>query len=280
MDIATRQRPAPGDLCLDHVAHFVPDLAAAARLAEALGFAVTPESAHRAQGASAGTSNRCIMLEEGYIEILAPTLDTPNAERVRSRMARYDGVHLACFGTPDAEAEHRRLAARGFHPEPPVSLERTLSDGKTVRFRVVYVPPQAMPEARVQYVEHLTAEAIWTPASLAHSNGVSGLSAVYVVADDPAEVAARWAEFCGLSPSPEGALVSLECARGRALFGTRDELARILGAAPAAPGIAGYALSCRDPKAFLARCAAARLRVRGSAVVLPRRLGGSWLVES
>ncbi len=280
MDIATRQRPAPGDLCLDHVAHFVPDLAAAARLAESLGFAVTPESAHRAQGAPAGTSNRCIMLEEGYIEILAPTLDTPNAERVRSRMARYEGVHLACFGTPDAEAEHRRLAARGFAPEPLVSLERTLHDGKTVRFRVVYVPPQAMPEGRVQYVEHLTPEVIWTPASLAHSNGVTALNAVYVVADDPAEVAARWADFSGLIPSPEGALVSLDCGRGRALFGTRDELAKILGAAPPPPGIAGYALSCRDPKAFLARCAAAGLRVHGRAVVLPRRLGGSLFVGS
>jgi len=100
--IAENQTPAPGELNLDHVAHFVPDLGVAARLAESVGFVVTPESAHRAQGAPAGTSNRCIMLEEGYIEILAPTLDTPNARRVRSHMARYDGVHLACFGTPDA----------------------------------------------------------------------------------------------------------------------------------------------------------------------------------
>ena len=280
MDIATRQMPAPGDLCLDHVAHFVPDLAAAARLAASLGFAVTPESAHRAQGAPAGTSNRCIMLEQGYIEILAPTLDTPHAERVRNRMARYEGVHLACFGTPDAEAEHRRLGARGFEPEPLVSLERTLQDGKTVRFRVVYVPPQTMPEGRIQFVEHLTPEVIWTPASLAHSNGVTALNAVYVVADEPAEVAARWADFTGLIPSPEGALVTLEGARGRAVFGTRGELAKILGVAPAAPGIAGYGLSCRDPKAFLARCAAAKLQVHGNAVVLPRQLGGSLLVGS
>jgi hypothetical protein len=279
MDFATRQRPAPGDLCLDHVAHFVPDLGAAARLAESLGFAVTPESAHRAQGAPAGTSNRCIMLEEGYIEILAPTLDTPHAQRVRSRMARYDGVHLACFGTPDAAAEHLRLGARGFDPEPLVSLERTLHDGQTVRFRVVYVPPHSMPEGRIQYVEQLTPEVIWTPASLAHSNGVIGLSAVYVVADEPAEVAARWADFSGLVPNPEGALVRLDCTRGRAFFGTRAELAKLLGAAPAAPGIAGYALCCRDPKTFVARCAAAKLRVHGNAVVLPPALGGAWLVE-
>ena len=146
--IAENQRPAPGELYLDHVAHFVPDLGAAARVAESLGFKVTPESAHRAQGAPAGTSNRCIMLEEGYIEILAPTLDTPHAQRVRERMARYDGVHLACFGTPDAETEHQRLAGHGFEPEPLVSLERTLEGGEKVRFKVVYVPPAKMPEGR------------------------------------------------------------------------------------------------------------------------------------
>ena len=84
--IAENQRPAPGELYLDHVAHFVPDLGAAARVAELLGVKVTPESAHRAQGAPAGTSNRCIMLEEGYIEILAPTLDTPHARRACGRL--------------------------------------------------------------------------------------------------------------------------------------------------------------------------------------------------
>ena len=54
------------------------------------------------------------MFEQGYIEILAPTLDTPNAQRVREHMARYGGVHLVCFGTPGAEAERARLAAHGF----------------------------------------------------------------------------------------------------------------------------------------------------------------------
>lgn len=282
MSVAEQQKPPPGELYLDHVAHFVPDLAAAARLAESLGFVVTPESAHRAQGAPAGTSNRCIMLEHGYIEILAPTLDTPNAARVRSRMARYEGVHLCCFGTPDAEGEHRRLAQQGFEPEPLVSLERTLDDGDTVRFRVVYVPPDKMPEGRVQYVEHLTPEVIWDEPSLAHSNGVYGLSKVFVVADAPADVAARWARFSGLLPRRAGKLVRLECDRGQVLCGTRAELAQILGAAPPPPAIAGYGLACRHPDAFLAHCASAGLAVQrtpaGHAVALPAALGGVWFL--
>src|SRR6266545_5015279 len=108
MTIAERQKPAAGELYLDHVAHFVPDLDAAGRLAEALGFSVTPVSAHRDQNGPAGTSNR----------------------RVRERMKSFVGVHLACFGTPDAEAEHRRLAAHGFEPEPLVRLERNV-DART-----------------------------------------------------------------------------------------------------------------------------------------------------
>ena len=282
MRIAEAQKPAPGELYLDHVAHFVADLGAAARLAESLGFAVTPESAHRAQGAPAGTSNRCIMLEEGYIEILAPTLDTPHARRVRSRMDLYDGVHLACFGTPDAQAEHRRLAEHGFEPEPLVDLQRTLETGKRVRFSVVYVPPAKMPEGRIQYVQQLTPEVIWDTPSLAHTNGVTALKAVYVVADDPAQVAARWARFAGLLPRLEGDLVRLDCARGQVFVATRHDLVQILGAAPAAPGLAGYRLACRHPEAFAARCTKLQLSVRktaaGHAVSLPAALGGVWLI--
>jgi hypothetical protein len=279
MQVAERQKPPPGDLYLDHVAHFVPDLGAAARLLESLGFTPTPESAHRAQGKPAGTSNRCLMFEQGYIEILAPTVDTPNAQRVRAHMARYDGVHLACFGTPDAAFEHQRLAAAGFDPDPLVDLSRTVDSGETVRFGVVYVPPGKMPEGRVQYCQHLTPEVIWKEEFVAHANGVTGLAAVYVVADDPAETAARWSRFSGLLPRSANGLVSLEAARGRVLVGRREAL---FDSAPAAPALAGYALSCRHPEAFAARCSAMGLAVRetaaGRAISLPPSLGGTWLV--
>jgi hypothetical protein len=197
-------------------------------------------------------------------------------------MARYDGVHLACFGTPQAETEHQRLAGHGFEPEPLVSLERTLEGGEKVRFKVVYVPPAKMPEGRVQYVEQLTPEAIWTQANLAHANGVTGLKAIYVVADDPAQTAARWARFSGLLPIPEGALVRLDCTRGRVFVGTREEVKRVLGVAPAAPGLAGYGLGCRHPEGFAARCSrlgfAVHRSAAGHALALPASLGGVWLI--
>ena len=102
--VAERQRPRPGDLCLDHVSHFVPDLDAAAGVLAALGFAVTPISVQRTREGPAGSSNRCVMLREGYVEVLAPTHDTPTARRMRAAIERHVGVHLVCFGTPSAQA--------------------------------------------------------------------------------------------------------------------------------------------------------------------------------
>jgi hypothetical protein len=271
-----RQRPPPGELCLDHLGHFVPDLDAAAAVWEKLGFAVTPISAHQVAGKPAGTSNRCVMLDEGYIELLAPTSDTANAQRVRERMKRFVGVHLACFGTPAADAEHARLAAHGFEPEPVVNLERKLDTGESVRFSVVYVPPAKMPEGRVQYCEHLTPQQVWREGYV----NPFRLRAVYVVADEPEEAAARWGRFGGLLPRPEDGFVRLDTARGRVMIGTRKIVERVLGNAPAAPALAGYALSCSDPEAFAARCRKAGLTVRGLVVQLPTALGGTWLLES
>jgi len=280
MEVANRQRPPPGELCLDHLAHFVPDLDAAAAVWEKLGFAVTPVSHHEVAGKPAGTSNRCVMLEEGYLELLAPSkgnaADTPHARRVRERMKRFVGVHLACFGTPDAAAEQRRLAAQGFDPEPVVHLKRKIETGATVEFRVVYVPPDRMREGRVQYCEHVTPAQVWREGFV----NPFALRAVYVVADDLEEVAARWGRFGGLLPRPEDGFVRLDTARGRVVFGTRKTLARLLGDAPPAPALAGYALSCSDPDAFAARCSRAGLKVAGRTVALPAALGGAWLLES
>jgi hypothetical protein len=279
--VAGRQRPKPGDLVLDHVAHFVPDLGAAGALLERLGFTPSPVSHHQANGKPAGTSNRCLMFEQGYVEILAPMLDTPNAARVRNHMARYPGVHLVCFGSPDAEAEHQRLAAHGFEPEPFVRLQRQVDDGRTVKFNVVYVPPAKMPEARVQYCEHLTPEVIWEPRFVAHPNGVTGLGDAYVVADDPAEAAARWGRFAGLLPSPDGDLVRLDTSRGRIFLGTQHVLSQFIDGVPPPPSVAAFSLAVRDRKLFAERVEKAGLKVtntsRGSCVRLPEALGGSWL---
>jgi Glyoxalase-like domain len=277
MPTADRQRPPPGQLFLDHVSHFVPDLDKAGALLEKLGFVVTRISVQVTQDGPAGTSNRCVMLADGYIEILSPTASTPNAQRMKKSMRRYRGVHLACFGTPAAEEEHLRLQNHGFAPPPIVRLERKVENGMKARFNVVRAAPGKMPEGRVQYVEHLAPRAIWRPAHLRHRNGVLGLAATYVVAANPVRAAARWARFIAGLPRREGKLVALDTDRGKVLIGTRAQIKALLGAAPPSPGIAGYALACRDPRAFARRCRATGLKAnRNLAVVLPPALGGAW----
>jgi len=252
-------------------------LAAARGALQAMGFAVTPESAQATPQGPAGTSNVTVMLPQGYLEFLAPTMDTPNAAKLRTAMARYSGVHLACFGTPDAAFEHRRLAAHGFDPEL-INLQRKLDSGEQLRFNVVYVAPGKMPEGRVQYCEHLTPEHLWKDE---YVNPLS-LEEIYVVARNPAQTAARWATFAGLLPRREGDMVRLDTARGRIAVATRKILSQFLGNVPAAPGIAGYRLGCRSPARLAERCASAGAKVKRSgkryAVTLPAALGGTWLL--
>jgi hypothetical protein len=279
MEIAARQIPQPGGLCLDHVSHFVPDLEGAAGVLQALGFRVTATSVQVAEGAPVGASNRCVMLEEGYIELLTPTHDTPAAQRMRERMARFTGVHLACFGTPDAEGEHARLAAHGFEPQPLVNLQRD-----EVRFKVVRPGPQAMPEGRVQYVQHLTPGQIWRRENLRHGNGVLGLTAVYVCAGDVPSTAARWARFTALLPRAAPRWAELRAARGSVVIAAGQALEEEGGLRrpPAAPALAGYALRCRNPAALARRCKALGMHVERRpghfAVALPPALGGAWVL--
>jgi hypothetical protein len=278
MTVAAEQVPSPGGIVLDHIAHFVPSLDAATRALNALGFTVTPESAHRTQDGPAGSSNVCVMFERGYLEILAPTLDTPNAQQIRAAMQRYAGVHLGCFGTPDAEGEQRRLEAHGFRPPPLTRLAREF-DGRPVRFSVARPATTAMPEGRIQFCQHHTPEAIWRPQYWGHANGAVKLACLFVVAADPVAAAARWAHFAALLPRPAGGYVHLQAARGNVLFGTRDSWAALLGDAPPAPALAGYALECRRADNLVSRCEMLGLPLRKLredlyAATLPEALGG------
>jgi hypothetical protein len=259
MNIAERQKPPPGDLFLDHVAHCVPDLDAAAAVFEELGFAVSPLSAHLTPAGPAGTSNRCVMLEEGYIELLAPRPDR--------------GLRLACFGTPDAAAEHARLAAHGFEPHPVLELSRKINKKDLARFKVVRPAAQAMPEGQIQYVQQLTPGRIWKKPFI----NAFRLESILVVARDPVAAAARWARFSGLLPRRTKHGIRLETARGAVLIGRSFPWKT-----PPAPALAGYGLACRHPAAFAARCSRLGLAVRktpaGHAISLPPSLGGAWLV--
>ena len=276
-------------LTLDHVSHFVPDIDAASTSIERLGFTLTPFSAqsHRLQPdgplTPAGTGNRCVMLESGYLEFLTPTADTPVAAQLRAAIARYVGVHLIAFGTDAAGQDHARLAAAGFDPVPPVALQRpiaTESGEGTARFTVVRVPPGGMAEGRIQYCQHHTPELLWQRRWIDHANGALALAGVLLCVADPAEAARRYERFTGLPHERENDAWLIRTARGTLVFAGAERVAGALGIAPPAlPWIAGYAVRVRDlPNARKGlQCTGFGTKALGAhacEVTLPDALGG------
>lgn len=274
--------------CLDHAAHFVPDIAAAAAALSNLGFTLTPlsEQSHRAQEGGplvpAGTANRCVMLRDGYLEFLTPTHDTANARQLHNALARYTGMHLIAFGTETPAADFARLQREDFAPLPPLALQRqvpTTNGEATARFTVVRVAPAAMAEGRIQFCQHHTPQAVWQPRWLAHANHAAGLAALIVCVAEPAQAAQRYARFTGLPVCPSHGAWRLDTARGYLLFCDAAALQQKLGITPPVlPWIAGCVIDSDD-------MAATRTVIDGHAmgdrlcVSLPQSLGGVMIFQ-
>lgn len=287
--VGAQQAPRAGALNVDHVAHFVRDIEAASSALERLGFTLTPFSpqSHRLQAdgplVPAGTGNRCVMLQSGYVEFLTATGDSPVADQLRTAMQRYVGLHLIAFGTAEPELDHARLAREGFEPVTPVALQRPVATDTgegTARFTVVRVPPGQMAEGRIQYCQHHTPELVWQKRWIEHPNAAIALETVLLCVADPAEAVRRYARYTGLPFTSEAGAQHIHTARGTLTFVDPAGLERTLHiAAPTLPWIAGYGLLSRD-------LAATREHVRRSAytvldwgksrcaVVLPPALGG------
>jgi hypothetical protein len=255
----TRQLPAAGEIFLDHVAHFVPDMEAAGAALEAMGFRLTPFTAQENRTEDgvvpAGTANRCAMLRQGYLEFLTAVSATPLAQRLRQAVSRYTGLHLIAMSVADPDLAARRLAEEGFAPEPLVHLVRPVTEGgggeTEARFSVLRLPYGTMPEGRIQILTHLMEEAVWQPRFLEHPNAVASLDAVLIVVADQKEAARRFGRFAGRAPRmrDDGRIV-LPLDRGRLVFVDANALAQLApwaGPCPTLPWIAATALSSADP---------------------------------
>jgi hypothetical protein len=285
-----QQLPAPGEIFLDHVAHFVPDMAAAGDALVRAGFAPTSFVLQTNAGPDgvpvpAGTGNRCAMLRAGYMEVLAATSDTELSRQFRRQLDRHVGVHLLAFATADADREHRRLEAEGFTPTPLVRLQRpveTPAGPAVARFTVARVPPAVMPEGRMQILTHHTETEVWQPRWLDQPNAAVALDGAVVVVADPAEAAARFGRFTGRPARlavPGHHVLALD--RGGLHLVSPARLDALIPGAvpPALPWIAGYSLISGDIEAsrrwFAGRMPeATRPLPQGLLVEMPPALGG------
>jgi Glyoxalase-like domain len=284
----TTQLPEPGQIFLDHVAHFVPAMEGAARAFERCGFRLTPFTAQTNRVAGkpvlAGTGNRCAMLRQGYVEILAANADTPLAHQLTERLAHHIGLHLAAFSTADAAGEHRRLAAAGFPVVPLVDMRRpvaTEGGEDWARFTIARIAPGVMPEGRVQFLTHRTEELVWRGPFLDHPNGARALAALWIAATEPAEAAERFGRFLDRPIRREGEVWTIPLERGMVRAATPELLERELGVTPGPPlpYLAAYEVEVASPVQLDRHLRSAGLdhaSVRNGIVVpLPSSVGGS-----
>src|SRR5262249_24945370 len=197
---ADRQLPVGDEIFLDHVGHFVPDVAAACDALTRGGFAPTPVSVQvdPRTGEPTGTGNVTPMLRRGYMEVLFRTADTPLSREFEAAVARHPGLHLAAFAVADAAAAHRRLADDGFRVRPLVEMARpvdTATGRGTAAFTIARVEPGEMAEGRIQILTHRTEDTVWQPRWLDHPNGSVGLYGLMIAVADVDEAARRFARF-------------------------------------------------------------------------------------
>ncbi len=295
-DIPALQRPRPGDLYLDHVAHFVPDLDAAAAVLQALGFCLTPEFAQTTRAADglplpAGTRVCSAMLAEGYFELIQPVADTDRTRRMRERMAGRAGIHLVSFGTPAAAGEYARLQRHGFaplrlahHERPVPCASGDLTAGMLrARYQAVHVPHRVMPEGRIEYIEHDTPEVLWQERWVQGMNARCALRLLLLRTCDIAATAGRWAHFSGALPEPAANGARLRLARGQVLIRIADDAPPDAGANEENAVIAACGLALEAPQQLLdalerLNCAPFPLGPGVWRVALPEALGGCWLI--
>jgi hypothetical protein len=235
---------------IDHVLTYVHDGAAAERFFSALGFIVTPPSVITAMG----IVNRLVLFDDAapgganFIELMA----VGDAAKLPPRMATLlhgaEGIKSLVLATPDAARAHAHLCSLGHVLDPPVRVRREwqLDDGTSVfpEFDVLLPMTAGLTFNACHY---RTPELYRRPQWTKHPNGVTGLSAVMAVADDPATVAATFSRVLGVVVSNDHGIQRLQGARVALEIQTPSAFAARYGAmpdvSPHGAALAGYRLT-------------------------------------
>lgn len=194
---------------LDHLVHAVPDLEPAAAGYQDLGFRVTPRADH-----PFGTSNRLVILEGAYLELVAvtrPELVPPAdgysfARVVQQAVEAGGGAPLVALRTEDPVADHATLAGGGWSPLDPFHFSRGAPhpDGSTgeASFTLVFVPHPDTPLSGGFLCRHHTPQEVWQPGSATHPNGAQRVVELELAADR--STVAMWEALAGTPAEEDG----------------------------------------------------------------------------
>jgi Glyoxalase-like domain len=183
---------------LDHVAHAVSDLDAAAALYARAGFTVGARNRHAPIW---GTQNHIVQLPGFFVELLGMA-DTsaiaPHAERYfsfgvhnRDFLARGQGLSMLVLEGDDSAAEAATFRAAGIGDFELFNFER---DGKRpdgaptkVAFSLAFARDVKAPDIGYFTCKQRHPENFWNPAFQNHPNGAIGIAGAALVADKPGE---------------------------------------------------------------------------------------------
>ncbi|MGQ3671694.1 VOC family protein [Xanthobacter sp. TB0136] len=181
---------------LDHVVHLVGDLDAAGEVYDLLGFTVGVRNVH-----PWGTANRIIQTPGFFIELLQITDPEKLPAREEGKFsfggfnadffkARGEGLSMMVLEGSDAAAEKEVFDAAGFGGFETVHATRLgrRSDGEEVEvsFSLAFAHDPRSPDFGAFTCTQHRPENFWSENFQRHSNGVTGLAGLSLVADEPA----------------------------------------------------------------------------------------------
>lgn len=193
---------------IDHVMIIVDDAQASGSVYEKLGFVVQPLGSHADQG----TSNRLIILDDTYIELMAVDYPTTANGVYSAFQATGGGLKSLAMRTPSAHAALDHWNRSDAASQPAVHFRRPVEiDGRmvTASFQIAFLDAEREPGVGIFVCEHETPQYVYRKAWSGHANTAKRVGGITIVARsvEDYETAAR------IAYGPESEIV--EIAGGR-----------------------------------------------------------------
>ncbi len=212
---------------IDHALIGVRDLEAARDAWRKLGFSITPRGRH----VGWGTANYCIMLEQGYVELLGIVDPTQFTNDLDKFLAEREGLLGVAFRSRDGDQTARWLRGRGIGVDGPRDLKRALElpEGEALpAFRLLFPPPDATPGLRAFFCQHLTPDIVRRQGWLMHPIRAVSLKTVVSVVERPGDLAAAYARLFGDNAiEADRESLRVDTGEGELLFATADAMRRL-----------------------------------------------------
>ncbi len=197
---------------LDHIIHAVRDLDAAAALYKSLGFTVGARNRH-----PWGTHNYIVQMPGAFIELLTLAEPEKLGDNGFSKLfgiytgeftRRHEGLSLLILESQNAKADEADFANAGIAASETMLFEREgkRPDGSLVKvaFSLAFADDKLAPDIHFATCQQHYPENFWNPEFQKHANGVTGISGVVAVAEEPARHKVFMQAFAGAEATMSG----------------------------------------------------------------------------